>query len=279
MGRLDRTWQLFKLSFTVLSVESGILLFPVLSAVSAILLAAGFFVPLYQVGTFEAIRHKTADWSDFLPLFSWYYANTFVIVFFNSALVACANIRLSGGDPTVADGFRFAFRKVHRIAAWSLLAGTVGLLLRAVEDRSSRAGKWVAALLGAGWTVMTYLIVPVILFEDRGVVSSVSRSAELFRKTWGEQLASGFGFGLLNLLLCLPGLGLGLVLYRFDHAMAVIVGVVYLLMLAAVSAAVKGIFTVALYRYATEGHAPYGFTPESLGEVRRPQGPGLPYSL
>ena len=43
------------------------------------------------------------------------------------------------------------------------------------------------------------------------------------------------------------------------------VGLLYLLILAAVSSAVKGIFTVALYRYATEGQTPYGFTAESLG--------------
>jgi len=124
--------------------------------------------------------------------------------------------------------------------------------------------------LGLGWTLITYLIVPVILLEDRGVVDSIYRSAELFRKNWGEEVAGSFGFGLLNLVLFLPGLLMGFLLWPVDRAIAVIVTVVYLLILAAVSSAVKGIFTVALYRYATSGQAPAGFTAEWIeGSLKR----------
>lgn len=264
MDRFDRAWQLFRQSFAVLSQEEGVLLFPVLSAISAILLGAAFFVPLFQLGTFQALAQHRAGWMDWLPLFSWYYANTFVVVFFNSALVGCANIRLSGGNPTVADGLRLACARIHRIAAWTLMAATVGLLLRAIEQRSERLGKIVAAILGAGWTMVTYLIVPVIVLEDRPIGKSVSRSAELFRKTWGEQLAGNFGFGLVNLVLAVPGIGLAMLLASVSPPLGVIVGVVYVLMLAAVSTAVKGIFTVALYRFATSGQAPFGFSADAL---------------
>src|SRR6266545_4165890 len=130
MDSLTRSWRLFRQSFTVLSNEPGMLVFPVLSAVSALLLCASFFIPLYQTGTLQAVARHRAGWMDYIPLCSWYYANTFVVVFFNSAMVACAGIRLNGGDPTVADGFRIACSRIHRIAAWTLVAGTVGLLLR-----------------------------------------------------------------------------------------------------------------------------------------------------
>jgi hypothetical protein len=212
VGSLPRAWQLFRQSFIVLSQEEGILIFPVLSAISALMLGGAFFVPLFQIGTFQALAQHRAGWMDYVPLFSWYYANTFVVVFFNAAMVACANIRLSGGDPTVGDGLRVALSRIHRIAAWTLLAGTVGLLLRAIEERSERAGKIVSAFLGLGWTMVTYLIVPVIMLEDLTVGGSVARSVQLFKKTWGEQLAGGFGFGLLNFLLLLPGLALALVM-------------------------------------------------------------------
>ena len=46
MDALERTWLLYKESFSVLSEDGEVLLFPVLSAVCAVLLAAGFFVPL-----------------------------------------------------------------------------------------------------------------------------------------------------------------------------------------------------------------------------------------
>ena len=265
MKSLPRAWELFCQSFIVLSEEEGILIFPVLSAISAILLGATFFVPLFAVGTFQALAHHRATWMDYVPLFSWYLANTFVVVFFNSAMVACTNIRLSGGKPTVSDGLRIAAGCIHRIAAWALLSATVGILLRIVEEQSQRWGRILASFLGIGWTMLTYLIVPVIVLEDRSVTDSVSRSAQLFRKTWGEQMAGGFGFGLLNMLLILPGVGLALLMVKLSLPLAVIMGVVYMLMLAAVTSAVRQIFTVALYRYATSGEAPFGFTADSLG--------------
>jgi hypothetical protein len=264
VGTLDRTWQLYKQSFAVLSADIEILLFPVMSAVAAILVAASFFVPLYQVGTFEAIRNHAAKWDDWACLFAWYYANFFVIVFFNSALVACANIRLSGGDPTVRDGLRIAFLRLRRIAAWTLVAATVGLVLQSLGDRRNKLGSLLGAALGLGWTLITYLIVPVLIFEDCGIFGSIQRSAGLFRKHWGEQVAGSFGFGLLNLLMFIPGFLLGALVWLYDPVSALIVGLVYLLILATLSSAVKGVFTAALYRYATAGEAPPGFSADII---------------
>jgi len=264
LDKLERAWQLFRQSFVVLSQEEGILLFPVLSAISAVLLGAAFFIPLFELGTFQALARHRAGWMDWIPLFSWYYANTFVVVFFNSALVGCANIRLSGGNPTIGDGLRVACARIHRIAAWTLLAATVGLLLRAIEERSERMGKIVSAILGAGWTMITYLIVPIIILEDRSIRDSLSRSTDLLRRTWGERLAGNFGFSLLNIVLAVPGVGLAMLVFSVSPPAGVIIGVVYLLMLAAITTAVRGIFTVALYRFATTGEAPFGFSADVL---------------
>jgi hypothetical protein len=261
VSAMGRTWQLLKQSFAVISADVEVLLFPVMSAVSAILVAATFFVPMYKIGALQAMHDGAAKWDDYAVLFAWYYVNFFVVIFFNSALVACANIRLSGGDPTVGDGLRMAAGRIHRIMAWTLVASTVGLLLQSLQNRRNKLiGSLFASLLGLSWTLITYLIVPVIIFEDRSMFNSISRSAELFKKNWGEQIAGGFGFGLLGLLLFLPGLALGALCWSFDRGVAVIVTVVYLLLLSAVMSAAKGVFTVALYRYATTGEAPLGFS-------------------
>ncbi len=269
MSTLGRTWQLFKQSFRVLSEEPSLVVFPILTAVSALCLMALFFVPLYRLGSFQAIVHRTAGWDDYLPLFSWYYANTFIVVFFNSALTACVNIRLSGGDPNLGDGLRVACRRLPRIAAWTLLSATVGLLLRAIENHQ-KAGRVVTAIVGAGWTMVTYLIIPVVIIEDRPLPSSVKRSVELLRNTWGEQLAGGFGFGLLGVLLVIPGFALGVLGIAVSLPLGISVIITYVLMLAAIFAAARGIFTVALYRYATDGRAPFGFSESALSGLPRP---------
>ncbi len=260
MGTLDRTWQLYKQSFAVLSADVEILLFPVMSAAAALVVSASFFVPMYMIGAFEAMRARTAKWDDYAVLFVWYCCYYFVIIFFNSALVGCANIRLSGGDPTVADGLRIAAGRLPRIMAWTLVAATVGVLLQSLRNRRNIFGRLLGSALGLGWTLITYLIVPVIIFENRGIYDSIYRSAELFKKHWGEQVAGSFGFGLLDLLLFLPSLLLGALFWNWDRGFAVIAVLVYTLILAAVSSAVRGVFTVALYRYATSGEAPPGFS-------------------
>ena len=264
MGTLDRTWQLYKESFNVLSADVEILLFPVMSAVGAIAVAVSFFIPLYRLGTFQAIHSGAAKWDDYAALFVWYYCNFFVVIFFNAALVACANIRLSGGDPTVGSGLRIAAARLHRILAWALIATTVGVLLQSLRNRRSLLGGLLGSALGLGWTLITYLMVPVIVVEDLNMTNSIHRSAELFRKNWGEQVAGSFGFGLLNLLLLLPGLALGALVWQVDRAAGVILGVVYALILAVVTSAVTGVFTVALYRYATSGQAPAGFSADLI---------------
>lgn len=50
MGRVDLAWQLFNESFTVLAADAEMLLFPLLSGVSALLVGTGFLIPLYRDG-------------------------------------------------------------------------------------------------------------------------------------------------------------------------------------------------------------------------------------
>ena len=198
MGRFSRTWQLFKESFAVLAADSKILVFPVCSGISLVLLGASFFIPLYRDGTLQAVTHHKGTWDDYAVLFAWYYLNFFVGIFFNSALMGCANMRLSGRQPTVGAGFRIALSHLGRIAAWALVAASVGMVLSSLRDRNNKLLSVVAAGLNIAWSLVTYLIVPVLLFEDRGVFASLHRSSELFRSHWGEQVAGSFGFGLLS---------------------------------------------------------------------------------
>jgi hypothetical protein len=279
MGALDRTWHLYKESFAVLSDDGEILLFPVLSGICAVILAVAFFVPLYRGGTLLPICQGRGTWGDYAVLFAWYYLNHFLIVFFNSALIGCAGIRLSGGRPTVAAGLRLALAHAGHLAAWALVAATVGMILGSFNNRRNWLLRLAGAALSVGWTMVTYLIVPVLILEDRTVYDSIYRSEELFRQQWGEELIGSFGFGLLNTILLLPGFLLALIVWRVDPAGAVIVGLTYILFLAAITSAVTGVFKAALYRFAATGAVPPGFTPDALNPRLAIWRPGYDGSL
>src|SRR4029077_13330612 len=94
------------------------------------------------------------------------------------------------------------------IAGWALVSATVGLILRIIEDRSARIGQIVAALLGMAWTVVSFLVVPILVIENKGPIAALKDSTALLKKTWGEQLVSNFSFGMIFFLLALPAFAL-----------------------------------------------------------------------
>ncbi|MGZ4812941.1 MAG: DUF6159 family protein [Terriglobales bacterium] len=260
-GRFGRTWELTKQSFHVLAADKRMLLFPVMSAIAVVIVSASFLVPVIATGMF-AQRGQPLTNGEYGIMFLFYFANYFVIVFFNSALVYCASICLSGGHATVRDGLQGAWGRIGQILTWAIVAATVGMILRIMEDRLGKFARIITWLLGTAWTLMTYFIVPVLVFEDMGIVDSIKRSASVLKQTWGEEVISGFSFGLIWLALMVPGIVLALAAMFVHPALGIALGVLYFLMLAVISAAVKTVFTVALYRYASQGAVPAGFSPD-----------------
>ncbi|HCS52827.1 MAG TPA: hypothetical protein DIW81_14750, partial [Planctomycetaceae bacterium] len=158
--RLSNGWSLAKQSWRVLMLDKELLVFPVVSGFCCLLVLASFIVPLFATGYVDVVlndgqisQEESQDPIAYIILFAFYFVNYFVIVFFNSALVACAIIRFKGGDPTVADGFRASMNRLPQIAGWAFLSATVGVILKVIESRSEKVGQIVAGLLGAAWSV------------------------------------------------------------------------------------------------------------------------------
>jgi hypothetical protein len=70
MGKLDRAPQSFNESFNVFNTDVEILLFPVMSGISAVMVGAGFFFPLCRGGVFQSIHMGQAFWQDYAALFA-----------------------------------------------------------------------------------------------------------------------------------------------------------------------------------------------------------------
>jgi len=263
MGTFSRSWDLIWESFDVIRKDKKLIVFPIVSGLAVLAVAAAYFIPLFQLGLVrQYAEERHVDPTAYAWMFLWYCTNYFVITFLSCALSACAQIRFSGGEPTLGAGMSQAAAKLPNIMIWAVVASTVGLIIRIIEDRSKEAGKIFASLVGVAWAVTTYLMVPVLVFEQAGVFGSIKRSCQLLRKTWGEQVGANIGFGLPFLVLSLPGI---LLIFGARHQpVALVIAVFYFLMLGALMSAVKWIFAVALYRYATQGEAPAGFSKVNL---------------
>ncbi|GFE82954.1 hypothetical protein GCM10011487_49540 [Steroidobacter agaridevorans] len=276
-ARFSRSWQLVKASATVLQQDKELLLFPVFSAVATLLVAASFLVPLLFTGTLDELRGWSNDATSLLVLFLFYLVQYFVIFFFNSALVGAAMIRLDGGDPTVADGLRIARSRIVQILGYAAIAATVGMILRLIEERAGFIGRWIAGLLGVAFTAATFLAVPVLVSRDVGPMDAVKDSAALLKKTWGENIIGNVGIGLVFFLFYLGALGLGVVFMLgvsqtgsgplFIAVLSIVVLAV--VGLALVQAALQGVYSAALYRYATEGNVGDAFAGPLLSDAFR----------
>lgn len=262
--KLSNGWNLAKQSLRVIVLDKELLLFPLMSGISSILITLSFFVPLWMAGVLgRVVQAQGPGPAGYLLLFAFYLVNFFVIVFFNSALVACALIRFRGGDPTVADGLRAAWSRLPQIFAWSLLAASVGFLLRLLESRSRRGASIIYGLVGLAWTAASYFVIPVLVVENLGPIDALKRSATVLKKSWGEALAANFGIGLLLALCMLAAFLPALLGFMTGSTPAVVAGVVLsallVLLVTLVQSVASAILRAALYLYASEGSVPPQF--------------------
>ena len=253
MGRLSRGWALTKLSFSVIGKDKEILLFPVISGIALITMAASFFgVYFFAFGLENLDPYILAAF-----FIAFYFISAFIVVFFNVALVSCAMLRLNGGDPTFSYGIKMASSRLKFILEWALLSATIGLVLQMISSRSGIIGKIVVGLVGFAWSVATYFVVPVIAFEQVGPIKAIKRSAIVLKGSWGEALISNLGIGLIFLALGIVGLVPLVIGFVIGGSVAIIAGiiiaVVYWLCIAVLASAVSGVLLTALYRYATTG--------------------------
>jgi hypothetical protein len=260
---IQRSYAIFRQSLSVLRQDTEILIFPVLSGIFTILAFSGIVFGGVATGYFQRLadsgdRSLQANVLGYSVLFVWYFVNWFIVLFFNVGVVACARIRLEGGDPTVGDGFRAARENLGRIVIWALVSATVGLILRVIAERSKLVGVLIARFLGAAWAIATYFVVPVMIFEKRGAKDSMTASTQLIRKTWGESLVAAAGVGIVILLFGIAGLAAPIIGVFISPTAAVIglaVMLLYWIVLSIVSSALTGIYRTGLYLYATKGTA------------------------
>jgi hypothetical protein len=277
--KIANGWELAKASGRVLRLDKQLLVFPFLSGISCLLVLGSFGLPLFFAGAFT-IDHNNAGQVTQNPLayvllFAFYFCNYFVIIFFNSALIACAIIRFNGGEPSLGDGMQAAIARLPQILGWSLVSATVGFLLKMVESRSEKVGAFVADLLGLAWSIATFFVIPVIVVEKVGPIDAIRRSGSILRRTWGEAFVGNQSIGLFvflfSLVACVPA-----VLGIMSHVPALMIAgiaitALALVIIAAISAALHSILLAAIYVFAADGRVPDAFDRSTLQAAFAPR--------
>lgn len=255
-------------SWSMLKQDRQMIVLPLLGTLFGLIAAAVLFVPGWFLGHAIGDTNKVAGIAG-LVLAS--YAATVTGLYFQAAVVIAANERADGRTPTLEGVLAAAWSIRGRIFAWAVVSTTVGLLLRALENRLGFLGKLLAVFGGLAWAVASFFALPVVVVEGTGPIEAVRRSAHVIRRTWGTSLRTTLRGGLIQVLLLLPGiflvvLGLG-TLGSGHPAVGVLlsaVGFVWVLTVGTVFSAIYTYAQTLIYRYAIGRAVPAG-TAELLG--------------
>jgi Family of unknown function (DUF6159) len=272
MSRIRRGWALTKKSWGLLRENRELVRFPLYGAAATIVCAAIVVGP----GVYLIDDGRVALGGPLAVI--GFYLLAVIGIFFSVGLAATADMIFHGREATVGDGIAVARSRLSQIAAWAAVSTVVGLILSALENQGL-VGQLAGRLLAVGWSLITFLAAPVIAFEGTGPFETLKRSSSLFKSRWGQQVTGNIAIGgavfLFGVLPSAALIGLGILLWAttsFVGALLVVLGVIGFAIAMLVSSALSGIFGVALYRYALDGEAVGGFTPEELESAVRTKG-------
>jgi hypothetical protein len=279
MGKFGRSLALARSSWAVLRADKELIVLPAISGAISLVVAASFMVPIFFTGrtTDPATGVETfhLGWVGYTLMFAMYSVLAYVTIFFNTALICGADERMRGGNPTLGTALDGAVSRAGAILPWAIISATVSMILRTIQERTGVIGRLAVGFIGVAWTVVTFLVLPTLVIEGIGVVDAIKRSADLCKRTWGENLIGNAGLGLLGGVAAVVLIGLavlGVMSGTFIvGAVFVVIAVVGLLVTSVVLSALGVVYQLALYRFATTDEAPAGFARADLTAAFTPK--------
>ncbi len=297
--RLRRSWELLQRSFLVIREHPKLLAFPALTGLFTTAVMLIFLLPIlltilapHWLGgsplsavpeTLGFVQQQNGASVSFqtspvgmVVLGAVYLVSMFLTTFcgvaFNSEILEA----LGGNPVSIRHGVRVACARWKSILLWSLLAGVVGLLIRALEERLSFVGRLVAGLIGLAWSVAAIFAIPILVREEStsNPIKILTRSAETIKRTWGETLVGYVGVQSANWLFFLGSIlfwmAAGVMAYLLSNpwllAAAGAVWLACLIVYGYLAGIASKVYLCALYLYASEGTTPSAYD-ESMMEL------------
>jgi len=260
LARIKRGYVLVRQSISVMHEHPRLALFPVVSGAASVAFLALVLTPMLGV-----LAIDTGDTAALVAgggvLVAVYLGMAFISAFFTAGLVHQTRAVLAGEEPSVRAGIRGAWEVKRPLFAWAVVSATIGVVLDAVAESDSIASQVLAAAFGVAWTLMTFFVVPVIVFEKPSLRGMFTRSVKTFKDTFGETPIGLVGVNVVAMVAALPLLAPGAYLLFVAEVVAagvpLFVGGILIAQL--VSYTLRGIIKTSLYFYAAEGERPEEF--------------------
>ena len=189
MSRIKRGWALSKKSWGLLNEHRQLLRFPLYGGIASTLLAIVTLGPglyLFDQGSLGGA----------IPLVVLgIYVLSVIGLYFSVGLAACADMIFRGQQATMSGGLAVSRQRFSQICGWAAVSTAISVLMGALENQGGLGGQIAARLVGTAWSLVTFLAVPVIAIEGTGPLQTLKRSASMFKKRWGQQIAGDVVIG------------------------------------------------------------------------------------
>lgn len=287
MNALARSWQITRLTFSVINKDKELLWFALLAFIFSTIYSVVMIVPSI-LPMFMSAENGTEGMEvyQYVIIFLTYLGLAFIATFFNTCVVYTAKVRFEGGNATFSESLKFAVSRLGIIFQWSLISATVGLILKILDNMAERfgqVGQIVASLLigilGMAWSVITIFIVPVMVYEGVGPIDAVKKSTQVIKQTWGESLIKTIGLGIIQFFSTLFVVALsGVMIYysslqfgALGFFISLMIGLLLVLLVFLIFGVASTIFNTVLYLYANTGKAASGFDSNMIRDAFQPK--------
>lgn len=259
-GRISRGWHLFKATFAILKNEKSLVLFPIISAVLSLFVLIAFFFPVLFMYNSSGLNYDTwtlTQWVMWIVvLFVFYFVMYLITIFFKGAVISNATEVIRGNDPTIGQGIGVSASHIGKLATWAFIQATIGLILSMIRNRDNAIATIISVIAAAAWELVTFFVIPVLIFEDLKIVGSIKQSWNIFKSTCGETVVSGISFfvlyipALIMFLLAIGSLFIGNEIVSMG---AFGLFLIILVATAVLASTLHGILVAVLYHYAKTG--------------------------
>ena len=208
---IQRSWEITKLSFSVINKDKEMLIFPILGGIFSFIFLIVMAVPSALPLLLDSTGMSDLSIYIMIPIiFIIYFGLAFIATFFNCCVVYTTKTRFEGGDATFMESLQFSLSRIHIIFAWSFVSALVGTLLRIIDMFAEKLGfigemivKFITSIIGLLWSILTIFVVPSMVYNGFGPIDAIKDSTYVIKKTWGESIIRHYGLGLMQFLVIL----------------------------------------------------------------------------
>ncbi len=262
-GQVRRAWVFMREALTMAFRDKDLLLPPIFSIIASTVFLVAALLTIHALGLWEQFSSEGERYNAVQIVIALVTAFIFYAIsyFFTGMTVHLINVHLRGRDAQLGSAFADALKN---LPALLLLAGASAVISLLTSRRRREGGISVGDMVGGAiqrlWTVVVYLILPIIMLEDAPFFKAFGRAKEIHTRNLVPIAIGEIGviivnriIGFVAILLAIVGVvGLSVVGGTLALIPALIVAGIWIAVVMAYTNFVRTAYYTCLYLWAVE---------------------------